>query len=958
MKFLTLLSIILLLTFSSLFSGIDVQEIKEKLALIQNTGNSGRDFWFTIPPVYESESGNQDNTIEILVTSVINTEVTVSVPKGYTKTKSTIPNGVISFQLTPNQAQPILYDGMQEKILKAKVYKGAAIHVVSDFPIIVYVAVKFKSNSDGFFAIPTKYFGTKYINAAYKEPALSSKGLFTPFTGVVAAYDNTNVNFTMGGGDEGDDAVPFDDGSLIETGESKSTNMSRGDVLLLSINGQRQDLSGSLFVGDKPFAIVSGMHCANIPVGNRSCDYAVNMEFPIKNWGKTHMVTPQMDRAYNGVVRIYASEPNTSVYRDGSFIGTIKLGGGSSMNLAYFETRIWPQKDDLGERIPPKPTTFTSNKPTQIIYYNTGSEEDKDYNKDLYSDPYMAQVPPIESAVTNAVVSSPNALGGKLPFTENYLKITFPLVNNKIPDDLLFADLSTSNIKPKYTRLSEVFSTTFDTFAITYEGKKYASKKLNLPTAGVYSFKSDSSRFKVESFGAGSYENYGFPSAFNLRDLNSEDDIAPIISYIQQCEGDVLMEDGLVTDLPNDIEKRSNLADVFMLAGDNYKFEVNKSGPDFILGKNATSNWALKVIDKSKPASAIIYAVDMVGNDTTILINYVNPEIEATSTIISLQNPNIKEITFQDTIRNTSKNSPLYLSRIEFGNKNSVFKIESYEPKGWDMSMPILPNSEIYLNVKFAKENIDNTDIYSDSLFIGLGIDRDGQIEECTYYAIANYRVYAQYPMYVLESSNDFGELNVESKPIKLQETIRNLSESAPLYISRLDFKSGNKGFSFGGFLPSNWDITKPIAPKTSVVVEIIFNPKSVEQGEKDIELIDSLGIGIGALNEFDDLEELEFSYKTQQKAILIGTGITSVTPEQTLAEYMTVTESSIQILPLALADGFSELSVFNLEGVKVISAGIQSQNSVAISNLKSGTYIITLKSESRLLTRKINVVK
>ena len=85
---------------------------------------------------------------------------------------------------------------------------------------------------------------------------------------------------------------------------------------------------------------------------------------------------------------------------------------------------------------------------------------------------------------------------------------------------------------------------------------------------------------------------------------------------------------------------------------------------------------------------------------------------------------------------------------------------------------------------------------------------------------------------------------------------------------------------------------------------------------------------------------------------------ITSLTPEQTLSEYMTVTESSIQILPQALADGFTELSVFNLEGVKVISSDIQNQNSVSISSLKSRTYIITLKSESRLLTRKINVVK
>ncbi|MFA7326477.1 MAG: T9SS type A sorting domain-containing protein [Candidatus Kapaibacterium sp.] len=84
----------------------------------------------------------------------------------------------------------------------------------------------------------------------------------------------------------------------------------------------------------------------------------------------------------------------------------------------------------------------------------------------------------------------------------------------------------------------------------------------------------------------------------------------------------------------------------------------------------------------------------------------------------------------------------------------------------------------------------------------------------------------------------------------------------------------------------------------------------------------------------------------------------TSVSPEQTLSEYMTVTESSIQILLQAIADGFTELSIFNLEGSKVNNTDIHNQNSIPISSLKTGTYIITLKSDSRLLTRKINVLK
>ena len=88
------------------------------------------------------------------------------------------------------------------------------------------------------------------------------------------------------------------------------------------------------------------------------------------------------------------------------------------------------------------------------------------------------------------------------------------------------------------------------------------------------------------------------------------------------------------------------------------------------------------------------------------------------------------------------------------------------------------------------------------------------------------------------------------------------------------------------------------------------------------------------------------------------NTSTTSVTPEETLSEYMTVTESNIQLLPQALADGFTELSIFNIEGSKEISTNIQAQNTISISSLKSGTYIVTLKSNTRLLTRKINIVR
>ncbi len=961
MKFLTTSSIILILTFSSLFSGIDVEEVKEKLALIQNSGNSGKEFLFTIPPIYEEESAGFDNFVKILVTSTFSTDVIVEVPGiGFYKNSKTIENGVIEFELSPTVAQPILHSGRTDKARPARVYKDAAIRVYSKSPVIVYVVAKFKNNSDGFFATPTKYFGTKYINSVYQEPALWESGWFNPFTAVVAAYDNTKIDFTMGGGAEGNDAVPFEDGSLITTGKSKSTIMSKGDVLLLSINGQKQDLSGSLFEGNKPFAIVSGMHCARFPLDIGSCDYAVNMELPTKNWGRTHFVTPQMDRAFNGIVRIYASEPNTDIYRSGAYIGTLEKGGGGSIGESYLELRVWPKFVNEDVRGVPKVATFTSTKPTAIVYYNTSSVEDNDYISGMTRDPFMALIPPIEAAVNNAIVYSPNALGASVPFTENYVRITFPLVNDKIPDDLLVAELSTEITNPKYKKLSQQFDTNHYQFNVKYEGKTYGSKVISVGSEGVYSFKSDSSKFIVESFGASSYETYGFPTAFSLNDYSKPDSIAPHFSFTQQCNGDILKDGGTVTDFPEDDTARSNMAEIFVVAKENYLFDWRRTeNYDFIPGEQRELKWWLTVIDKSKPASALIYFSDMAGNDTTIFIEYTLPiyEMEVLSSVNELFNPKLNTIYFQDTIRNLSSTMTLNITRVEIPNQNSPFKITSFEDN-WLPGTPIPPLEERYINITFQKDEIKNNNTYSDSLFIGLGYEDDGEISECKFISISELKTSVYFPVYSLRYGNYFGEFNENSKPKKLTETIRNLSTNAPLYISRLEFKHGDKGFSLGVFTPFSWDITKPIAPNSEVVVDIIFNPKSVEQGDEDIELTDSLGIGISVMNVNNELEELEFNFKTQQKAILKAKDLTSVTPEQTLSEYMTVTESSIEILSQALAEGFTELSIFNLDGSKVISTDIQNKNSIAISGLNSGTYIVTLKSESRLLTKKINIVK
>ncbi|PKL80420.1 MAG: hypothetical protein CVV25_04640, partial [Ignavibacteriae bacterium HGW-Ignavibacteriae-4] len=639
MKFIYYFLIIsLILPFCSIGTNaaVDEQEVKDKLTLLMGQNNSGTDYWFTIPPVYMDESVGHDNSLKILIASPVETDVTVEVKgKGFLRTQKTIPDNVIEFTIEPNIAQAILHSGAQNGIVPAKVYQQAGIHVTSDAPIIVYVIARYMYTSDGFLAIPSSALGTHYINMVYQEPDLNKTGLFAPFTGVTAAYDNTEVNFTMGGGPEGIDASPMGNGQLVHTGESTSQTLNQGDVWLLSINGPRQDLSGSIFKSDKPIAIVSGINCANFPIGNRWCDYTVEMELPVYSWGKQYYVTPMNGRNYNGIIRVFASEDNTNVYRDNELIGNIAKGGGATIGVGYLETRVWPKVDGNGNEIAPHIATIHADKPIAVMYYNTGGQEDNGNTQN--TDPFMMTFSPVEQFGNQIYFASPNSATGINLFPENYVNIIFESTSGEIPDDLLFADLSKPN--PTWVKVKDYFGPAFENFVVPFNGKLFANKTLKLATEGVFGLKSTTTLIGAYSYGFGPYDSYGYPTAATFDDISAFDGKAPEVTFTGK------KDDDLITGSVDDSHSGSSgLSQFYMIKSmsSNYSFEITavEKGitmssdlePTFIPGETKKLNWSLEKVDNSKEGYAVLYLSDRSGNDellffgNTITATSVTPE--------------------------------------------------------------------------------------------------------------------------------------------------------------------------------------------------------------------------------------------------------------------------------------------------------------------------------------------
>ena len=92
------------------------KDIKNSLPKMLGATNVGKEFWFTIPPCFEDESGGGPNFIRIFVTSESQTSCTVEVSnKGYFQTQNTVPGDVIMFTITPHDGQPYQKPGHDPK---------------------------------------------------------------------------------------------------------------------------------------------------------------------------------------------------------------------------------------------------------------------------------------------------------------------------------------------------------------------------------------------------------------------------------------------------------------------------------------------------------------------------------------------------------------------------------------------------------------------------------------------------------------------------------------------------------------------------------------------------------------------------------------------------------------------------------------------------------------------------
>ena len=716
----------------------DIDNVRSKLPKLLGSTNVGNDFWFTIPPCYDEAGGGHDNYIKLFVTSMFETTVNVEVPgKGFQVNKKTVPNNVIEFNITPTIGQCYLRSPSQPSVAE-DVYPGDAIHIYSTEPVIVYCVVRYYATSDGFLLIPVSALGDEYIIASYGDMGEMYSGRYPSLSGIVAAYDNTEVSFTLGGNEF------TTTGGGLEPGETSTETLNKGDVWMFSSDNDDGDLTGSKVSASKPVAVVSGNFCTNIPISNRWCDYTVEMDQPTYTWGLDYHVAKVPGRLKAPIIRVFAKENNTQIKRDGQAIGYIQQAGGI-ISEGYLEMRLVPFEST------PRSAVISGDKPINVVLYNAGVEEDGTPLPN--SDPFVMGTIPMENHYNDLTFCTPGILGG-YGFSENYINLVFETDQpGVIPEDMEFAEVQDGEFE--WNSLTTVFDPEVEDFQYDISGKKYAVTTITLPKDGVYRIRAEKP-FAAYSFGYAWCDSYGYPAGGVLMDPNADDSDTepPLISW---APGERNKIEGAGSD--EDTEASSIRAVFFHESvSENCTFTCD----EFIPGKNQSINWEVKIADIGQAAKAVITFADQFGNDTTVKVSYSPPHVELKEQVFNFGRVDLgKTFEHEYTLMNLNTDVSQHIENIalEFGNR------------GFSLELPELPLEipaldSVKFKVIFSSENPGTfLDILS------IQDQYDNLLEE-------NITIQASdiYQPKITVSDINFGKITVD-EPNTLEFTISNTGE-------------------------------------------------------------------------------------------------------------------------------------------------------------------------------------
>lgn len=567
--------------------------------------NFGNEFMISMPPNLLINDDEANSKIRFVLYSPMDAVVKMEVPlKGFSEsiTLKAYERKVVNFDI--KFAQVLIKDGFADNETEIFLQNaGLRFHSEQIFGLVVLS--DYANTSDAILALPTEMLGTDYIISSYQDNSDPKIG-FTNLpssSAIIATSDKTQIDLVIGG------RISNSEPGFSSVGKKIRKKMNKGDVLLLNSQFRSEDLSGTIIKSDKPVSIISSNQCAQIPSGNGMCDFIADFEIPKKAWGKNYLVPPIANKKFMPVIRVFALDDSTHIYKNGEQIAFLDNIGNSSQKPFI----------EIIDSTSLEPIHVSSNNKIKVVIYSRGFEEDE--SSIVTQNPFMTSLQPLDRMQKEVYFTTPNSEINNYYFPDNnYLNLIINDSNEEISDSLeigiiynnevIWEDVASSD----YVINAQSYSSTFGS---------YQNLTLKLPVPWEYKIRSKK-EFQALVYGTNNVKSYGYPASFPLAITNIIDTIPPEVTWEQSCSG---LIKGKVTD------ETIPLGTTLLSRWENFKPNLNVSDKS-----EMPVTWHLEAIDPKSPASATISFWDGFKNRSDVFVNYQPVDITISPDTIDLGN--------------------------------------------------------------------------------------------------------------------------------------------------------------------------------------------------------------------------------------------------------------------------------------------------------------------------------
>lgn len=302
----------------------------------QNTSTQGTEFWvsfMTNGHKYHPEGPNGGNWVltQVLISGKRDCSVTITNPQtGWTTTRQVQANNITTIDIDEDIAY---IDGLSEQV------QNKGLQITSTDTISVFCTNIAHLSFDASYVLPTQSLADDYIIQTYDQSHYSSNLNYqtqnqTSAFLIVATEDNTIVDITP--------SVATLNGH--PAGHEFTIYMNKGQVCQVRSHrdDNNRDLSGTRVTARncKRIAVFNGNTLTAIPNLGSSYDHVFEQAMPVQSWGKRFVVTKSLEREYD-IVKIISASDHNEIYKNGTLIATINTGQSHSFELRGSETSCY-----------------------------------------------------------------------------------------------------------------------------------------------------------------------------------------------------------------------------------------------------------------------------------------------------------------------------------------------------------------------------------------------------------------------------------------------------------------------------------------------------------------------------------------------------------------------------------------------------------------------------------------